>query len=68
MQIMSVMITVDYNDNKDVINILTKIWSFVAGVIIECDGKQLDLLSDLVVILLDATRLRNLHDDNFCAV
>jgi len=68
MQIVFVMTAVDYSDDKDVINVLTKIWSFVADAIIECEGKQLDLLSDLIVILLDATHLKSLHDDSFCAV
>ncbi|XP_011878542.1 PREDICTED: uncharacterized protein C1orf112-like isoform X2 [Vollenhovia emeryi] len=68
MQIVSAMIAVDYSDNKETINALTKIWSFVADVIIECDGKQLDLLTDLVVTLLDATHLKNLNDDSFCAI
>lgn len=68
MNIVSVMITVNYSDNKDVMNILTKIWNFVAHAIIECEDKQLDLLTNLVVTLLDATHLKNLHSDNFCAV
>jgi len=68
MQIMSVMTAVNYNDNRDVINILTKIWCSVASAIIECEDKQLDLLSDLVVILLNATCLKYLHDDSFCTV
>ncbi|XP_012530927.1 uncharacterized protein LOC105833618 [Monomorium pharaonis] len=68
LRIVSIMTVVDYTDNKDVINVLTKIWNFVAGAIIECEGKQLDLLSDLVVTLLDATRLKNLKDDSFCAI
>ncbi|XP_018366952.1 PREDICTED: uncharacterized protein LOC108763642 [Trachymyrmex cornetzi] len=67
-QIMSVMTAVNYSDNRDVINVLTKIWSSVATAIIECEDKQLDLLSDLVVILLDATCLKYLHDDSFCTV
>ncbi|EGI70655.1 Uncharacterized protein C1orf112, partial [Acromyrmex echinatior] len=68
MQIMSVMTAVNYSDNRDVINVLTKIWSFVASAIIECEDKQLDLLSDLIVILLNATCLKYLHDDSFCTV
>ncbi|XP_018311038.1 uncharacterized protein C1orf112 [Mycetomoellerius zeteki] len=67
-QIMSVMIAVNYSDNRDVINVLTKIWNFIASAIIECEDKQLDLLSNLVVILLDATCLKYLHDDSFCTV
>ncbi|XP_071647997.1 uncharacterized protein [Temnothorax longispinosus] len=68
MQVVSAIIAVDYSDNKDVINVLTKLWSFVAGTIIECEGKQLDLLTDLVVTVLDATYLKNLHDDSFYAI
>ncbi|XP_018406843.1 PREDICTED: uncharacterized protein LOC108782939 [Cyphomyrmex costatus] len=67
-QILSVMIAVNYNDNEDVINVLTKIWSFVADAIIDCEDKHLDLLSDLIVILLDATRFKHLHDDSFCMI
>lgn len=62
------MIAVNYSDNRDVINVLTKIWNFIASAIIECEDKQLDLLSNLVVILLDATCLKYLHDDSFCTV
>ncbi|XP_077269468.1 FIGNL1-interacting regulator of recombination and mitosis isoform X1 [Temnothorax americanus] len=68
MQVVSAIIAVDYSDNKDVINVLTKLWSFVAGTIIESEGKQLDLLTDLVVTLLDATYLKNLHDESFYAI
>lgn len=68
MQTVSTMIIVDYHDNEDVINVLTKIWSFVTSAIVECEGKQLDLLTDLIVTLLDATRLKNLHDDSFRTV
>ncbi|XP_012062881.1 PREDICTED: uncharacterized protein LOC105626181 [Atta cephalotes] len=68
MQVMSVMTAVSYSDNRDVINILTKIWCSVANAIIECEDKQLYLLSDLVVILLNATCLKYLHDDSFCTV
>lgn len=68
MQFVSAMIEVDYSDNNDVINVLTKLWSFVADAIIECEGKQLDLLTDLVVILLEATHFKNLYDDSFYAV
>lgn len=68
MQTVSAMTAVDYNDNKDIINVLTKIWSFVASAIVECEGKQLDLITDLVLTLFDATHLKNLHDDSFCMV
>ncbi|KAL0132514.1 hypothetical protein PUN28_000332 [Cardiocondyla obscurior] len=68
MQDMFAVIVVDYNDNKDVITVLTKIWSFVADTIIECEGKQLDLLTDLVVTLLNATHVNYFHQDNFCAI
>jgi len=62
------MIEVDYSDNNDVIDVLTKIWSFVADAIIESEGKQLDLLTDLVLTLLDATHFQNLYDDSFYTV
>ncbi|KAL6268685.1 hypothetical protein P5V15_001815 [Pogonomyrmex californicus] len=66
--ILSEMMTADYNDNKDVIDVLTKIWTFVAEAIIACEDKQLKLLSNFVVILFDATHLKSLHDDSFCAI
>lgn len=68
MQSISAMIAVDYSDNKDIIEILTKLWTFVENAIIECEGKQLDIVSDLFVNLLDATRLGNLQDNTFCSV
>lgn len=57
------MRAVDYNNNEKIIDVLIKIWSFVVDVITECEGKQLDLLSDFVIVLLDGTRLQNLRDD-----
>ncbi|TGZ49167.1 Uncharacterized protein DBV15_11395, partial [Temnothorax longispinosus] len=61
MQVVSAIIAVDYSDNKDVINVLTKLWSFVAGTIIECEGKQLDLLTDLVVTILISVATSCVH-------
>lgn len=62
MQIVSAMQAVNYSD--DITNILTKIWTFVVDVITtECEDKQLDLLSDFILILLDGTRFENLRDD-----
>lgn len=68
MQSVSAMVAMDYSNNKDIIEILTKIWSFVEDAIIECEGKQLNILSDLLVSLLDATHVGSLQDNTFCSV
>ncbi|XP_072756238.1 FIGNL1-interacting regulator of recombination and mitosis [Anoplolepis gracilipes] len=68
MQSISAMITVDYSDNKDIIESLNKIWTFVEDAIIECEGKQLNILTDLIVNLIDATCLGNLQDNTFCSI
>ncbi|XP_050447562.1 uncharacterized protein C1orf112-like [Cataglyphis hispanica] len=68
MQSISAMIAVDYSDNKDIIEILIKLWTFVENAIIECEGKQLDIVSDLFVNLLDATRLGSFQDNMFCSI
>ncbi|XP_012222379.1 FIGNL1-interacting regulator of recombination and mitosis-like isoform X1 [Linepithema humile] len=68
LQLVSATTAIDYSDNKDIIEILTKLWIFVKDAITECEGKQLDILFDLVVILLDSTHLGNLQDDAFCAI
>ncbi|CAL1677663.1 unnamed protein product [Lasius platythorax] len=68
MQSVSAMVAMDYSDNKDIIEILTKIWSFVEDAIIECEGKQLNILSDLLVSLLDATHVGSLQDNIFCSI
>ena len=70
MQSVSAMIAVDYNDNKDIIEVLIKIWSFVEDAITKCEDhdKQLSILCDLVINLLDATRLGSLQDNAFCSV
>ncbi|XP_029661974.1 uncharacterized protein C1orf112 homolog [Formica exsecta] len=67
-QSVSAMVAVDYSDNKDIIEILTKLWTFVEDAIIKCEGKQLDIVSDLFVSLLDATRLGSLQDNMFCSI
>ncbi|XP_020281492.1 uncharacterized protein C1orf112-like isoform X2 [Pseudomyrmex gracilis] len=67
-QLLSVMIAVDYKNNEEVIETLIKIWKFVENTIAKCEGKQLDVLSDLVVVLLDATCLESLQDDAFYAI
>lgn len=67
MQSVSAMAAVDYSDNKDIIEILTKIWNFMEDTIIKCEDKQLNILTDLFVSLLDATRLGSLQN-NFCSV
>ncbi|XP_011706023.1 PREDICTED: uncharacterized protein C1orf112-like [Wasmannia auropunctata] len=59
---------VDYSDNKNIIDVLTKIWSIVEDSDIKYEGLHLDLLTDMVVVLLDATCLKSLHDDSFCAI
>lgn len=59
---------IDYRDNKDIIEILTKIWSFVENAIIVCEGKQLNILFDLFVSLLDVTHLGSFQDNTFCSV
>ncbi|XP_032688751.1 uncharacterized protein C1orf112 homolog isoform X2 [Odontomachus brunneus] len=63
MQHIFTMQAVDYSDNKDISDALIKIWSFVADTITECEDKQLDVLSDFMIILFDSTRLDNFRDD-----
>ncbi|XP_011144526.1 uncharacterized protein C1orf112 [Harpegnathos saltator] len=63
MQRLSTMQAVDYSDNRDINDVMAKMWSFVADAIIECESRQLDLLSDFVVTLLDGTHLDNLRDN-----
>ncbi|XP_025262500.1 uncharacterized protein C1orf112 homolog isoform X2 [Camponotus floridanus] len=67
-QSISTIIMIDYRDNKDIIEILTKIWTFVESAIIVCEGKQLDILSDLFVSLLDVTHLGCFQDNTFCSI
>lgn len=62
------MMATNYGDNNDIIEILIKLWNFVKDAITECENKQLDILFDLVVTLLDSTHLGNLQNDAFCAV
>lgn len=62
------MRAVDYSDNRDISDVLVKMWSFVADAIVTCEDKQLDVLSDFVVALFDGTRLDNLQDDVFDSV
>jgi hypothetical protein len=59
---------VDYNDNENIISIFSKIWSFIKDAVIECESKQLDVLSNLIIILLNVTCLKNFQDDAFYLV
>lgn len=59
---------VDYSENEDVIDILPKIWNFARDAIIECENKQLDILSNLIVILLNVTHLNSFQDNAFYLV
>lgn len=61
-QSISTIIMIDYSDNKNIIEILTKIWIFVENAIIVCEGKQLNILLDLLITLLDVTRLGSFQD------
>ncbi|XP_014489086.1 PREDICTED: uncharacterized protein LOC106752135, partial [Dinoponera quadriceps] len=58
----SAMQVVNYSDNRDISDVLGKMWNFVADAIPECEGKQLDVLSDFLVAIFDGTRLDNLRD------
>ncbi|RLU24367.1 hypothetical protein DMN91_002455 [Ooceraea biroi] len=60
---LSPVVAVDYSGNENVTDILPKIWSFVSDAVTECDSKQLDILSNLIVILLHVTHLRSFQDD-----
>lgn len=63
MQHISTVQAVNYSDNRDINDTLVKLWNFVADTITKCEDRQLDILSDFVIILFDGTHLDNLRND-----
>lgn len=68
MTLMSMIGKLNYAGEKNTIDILSQIWNSVANTIENCEGRQLDILSEFVSKLFDAMEPETIQDDMFFTV
>nr|XP_034189327.1 uncharacterized protein C1orf112 homolog isoform X2 [Osmia lignaria]XP_034189334.1 uncharacterized protein C1orf112 homolog isoform X2 [Osmia lignaria] len=68
MTLTSMIGKLNYAGEKSTIDILSQIWNSVANTIENCEGRQLDILSEFVSKLFNAMESETIQDDMFVAI